>query len=154
MSIFGPLDPLRAALQRDGLAGGLRFLNERVPHRYTGAYEVRGDTLVNLDVFDKTGEVRPEALAVVPFRDSFCQFVLRDGELRTENSTRTPMLDGSPYQGMVLAYHGVPLIDDDGRLFGTLCHFDLEERALPDEEFAYFQKAARLFSAVVSRHRG
>ncbi|MDI3381886.1 guanylate cyclase [Xenophilus aerolatus] len=151
-SIFATLDPLRTALQREGLAGGLRFLNARVPHRYTAAYRVHQDTLVNLDLFDKAGEVRPEFLASVPFEDSFCQFVLRDGQFRTECTAQDARLDGHRYQGVMGAYHGVPLVDDHGGLFGTLCHFDTAERTLSDEEFAFLQKAARLMSAVVTRH--
>lgn len=150
-SLYATLDPLRAALQREGLAGGLRFLNARVPHRYTAAYRVQQDTLVNLDLFDKAGEVRPEFLASVPFEDSFCQFVLRDGEFRTGFTARDARLDGHRYQGVMGAYHGVPLVDDQGGLFGTLCHFDTAERALPDEEFVFLQKAAHLMSAVVTR---
>lgn len=150
-SSYAHLEPLRAALQREGLAGGLRFLNARVPHRYTAAYRVQQDTLVNLDLVDKAGELRPEFLASVPLQDSFCQFVLRDGGFGTECSARDARLDGHRYQGVMGAYHGVPLVDDDGGLFGTLCHFDTDERTLPDEEFAFLQKAARLMSAVVTR---
>lgn len=150
-SLYATLDPLRAALQREGLAGGLRFLNARVPHRYTAAYRVQQDTLVNLDLYDKAGEVRPEFLASVPFEDSFCQFVLRDGEFRTGCSAQDARLDGHRYQGVMGAYHGVPLVDDHGGLFGTLCHFDTDDRPLPDEEFVFLQKAARLMSAVVTR---
>lgn len=150
-SIYATLDPLRAALQREGLAGGLRFLNARVPHRYTAAYRVQQDTLVNLDLVDKAGELRPEFLASVPFGDSFCQFVLRDGGFRTECTAQDGRLDGHRYQGVLGAYHGVPLVDDRGELFGTLCHFDTAERTLSDEEFAFLQKAARLMSAVVTR---
>jgi GAF domain-containing protein len=150
-SAYGTLDPLRAALRREGLAGGLRFLNARVPHRYTAAYRVQQDTLINLDLFDKAGEVRPEFLASVPLNDSFCQFVLRDGEFRTRCSGQDGRLDGHPYQGVMGAYHGVPLVDDNGGLFGTLCHFDTTDRTLPDEEFEFLQKAAHLMSVVVTR---
>ena len=70
---------LRAHLDREGLAGGLRFLNERVPHRFTDVDRLVDGTMHNLGLVDKRGEIAPEALLAVPLTSSFCQFVLRDG---------------------------------------------------------------------------
>ena len=46
---------LRACMDQDGLAAGLRFLNQRVPHRFTGVYQLRDATLHNVGLFDKLG---------------------------------------------------------------------------------------------------
>ena len=43
---------------------------------------------------------------------------------------------------MLLTYHGVPVLDNRGELFGTLCHFDAEQRELSDEQFELLQRAA------------
>ena len=61
---------LRAHLDREGLAGGLRSLNERVPHRFTGVYRLVDGTMHNVGLVDKRGEIAPEALLAVPLTSS------------------------------------------------------------------------------------
>lgn len=142
---------LGEVLRKHGVQEALRHLNAGVPHRYTAVFVLDGDLLRNLYMVDKLGEARPEQLAVVPLGSSFCQFVLRDGRLCTEDSRDERLLDGSPYQGMVIAYHGVPLTHGDGRLAGTLCHFDLVRQSLSEAQFERLQQAARLLSEHVLR---
>ena len=136
---------LSAVLSTQGPAAALALLNEGVPHRYSAAYRVEGGILLNVLRHDKQGEVRPDFLAAVPFESSFCQFVLRDGTFRTSNSGTDARLNGHPYQGVMVSYHGVPLIDNSGELIGTLCHFDVDQLELSDEEFGLLQKAGRAF---------
>ena len=62
--------------------------------------------------------------AVVPLRDSYCQFVYRSAKpLVVADSHVTP-----PYATLATtrdlgigSYVGVPLISKDGTIFGTLC---------------------------------
>jgi GAF domain-containing protein len=129
-----------------GIAAGLAALNARVPHRYTALYQLDEGTLRNIELFDKLGEMRPGYLAEVPIDDSFCQFVLRDGEFRTFDSGQDDRLNGHPYKGAMAAYHGVPVLAGSGELFGSLCHFDIEVRALSDEEFSILEAAAKIIS--------
>jgi GAF domain-containing protein len=151
--------PRDIALFSSLLEGGspehaLAYLNEAVPHRYTAVYRLDGDELRNVYLHDKQGEVRPEFLAVVPFGDSFCQFVLRDGSFRTSDSAQEPMLDGHPYQGVMVSYHGAPLADADGRLLGTLCHFDVVSHELQEPEFELLCRAGLLLPAYLPRSEG
>lgn len=146
-----PYQDLGEVLRQRGVQEALRCLNAEVPHRYTAVFVLDGDLLRNLYMVDKLGEARPEQLAVVPLGSSFCQFVLRDGLLCTEDSREERLLDGSPYQGMVIAYHGVPLTHGDGRLAGTLCHFDLVRQSLSEAQFERLQQAGRLLSDPVLR---
>ena len=133
----------KQVLERQGPAG-LDFLNARVEHRFTGVYQLVDGVMRNVYLHDKQGEIIPEFLKAVPLADSFCQFVLRDGFFCTANSALDPRLQGHKYQGVLGAYYGVPLLDNAGNLFGTLCHFENPNHDLPDEEFAFLQKAARL----------
>lgn len=43
----------------------------------------------------------------------------------------------------MVSYHGVPLVDNRGELFGTLSHFDVVSRVLPHGEFILLNLAAR-----------
>lgn len=136
------LGEYKTRLEVQGPAG-LEYLNERVPHRFTAVYRLAGDHLRNLYLHDKQGEVVPEFLKVVPFEHSFCQFVLRDGIFLTSDSATDRRLDGHPYQGVMVTYHGVPLLDNRGELFGTMCHFDVVSYELPDAELELLRLAAR-----------
>lgn len=135
---------LRAVMDEGGLHAGLKYLNDPVVHRYTGVFRLNNGMFRNVDLFDKEGEVMPEFLAEVPLTDSFCQFVIRDGVFCTDNTANDRRLDGHKYQGVLLTYHGVPVLDDRGELFGTLCHFDAEARTISDEQFDLLQRAAKV----------
>ena len=141
----------RSILSALGAPAALAYLNAGVDHRYTAAYRLADRQFENVLLHDKQGEVVPEFLAVVPFEVSFCQFVLRDGFFSTADSAADRRLDGHPYQGVMVTYHGVPIEDDTGELIGTLCHFDVAERPLSDSEFGLLQAAARALPGALKR---
>ncbi|MES1161980.1 MAG: GAF domain-containing protein, partial [Rhizobacter sp.] len=68
-------------------------------------------------------------------------FVIRDGHFKTSDSATDHRLDGHPYQGVMVSYHGVPILLG-GEIGGTLCHFDLAAHALTDDEFELLRQAA------------
>jgi len=143
-----------AMLASRGPEAALAYLNEAVPHRCSAVYRVDGGMLRNIYLHDKKHEARPEFLAVVPFEVSFCQFVLRDGAFQTGDSGADSRLDGHPYQGVMVSYHGVPLTDAAGSLIGTLCHFDVTAHGLADDEFELLQRAARVLPEYLPRSAG
>jgi len=133
----------RALVER-GLPGVLEFLNQRIPYRFTALYRLEpGHVLHNVAVFDKHNHLDPLALRVVPLKESFCQFVLRDGVFLTETSGSDPRLAGHPYAGVVRSYVGVPVEKGD-ELRGSLCHFDIEDQRLPDHEYLLMSAVAFL----------
>lgn len=145
------IDLLQSELQQGGLRRGLQFLNAPIEHRYTAVYRLSNGMLRNVELCDKEGEIKPEFLEEVPLNDSFCQFVLRDGLFQTSNTSDDRRLDGHKYQGVLMSYHGVPVLDSQGELFGTLCHFDALTRPLSDEDFELLQAAARMLPAYLPR---
>ncbi|HEY1103096.1 MAG TPA: GAF domain-containing protein [Burkholderiaceae bacterium] len=138
------LDQFTDILRTQGVAASLRYLNQRVEHRCTAIYGLEAMTVRNLYLYDREGALIPEALGVVPLGDSFCQHALRDGPFGTDDSAADARLAGSPFQGVVVAYHAVPLSRGTADLIGTLCHFDFVPRSMSDAEFAFLQKAARM----------
>nr|WP_315235648.1 guanylate cyclase [uncultured Albidiferax sp.] len=149
MQTLRSLDALTATVQTDGAAAAVQYLNAGVPHRFTGLYLLEDGVMRNLLLYDKAGEIRPTYLAEVPLETSFCQFVLRDGVFTTSDSAIDARLDGHPYQGVMVSYHGVPWQTSDGEIGGTLCHFDLRSLELNDAEFALLQQAAQLLPAYL-----
>ncbi|MDM0072924.1 GAF domain-containing protein [Variovorax sp. J2P1-59] len=145
-AVATPTAEFEQILRNEGVLAGLRFLNQRVEHRCTAIYRLEAMTVRNLYLYDREGALLPESLGVVPLGDSFCQHAIREGAFLTDDSRADPRVDGSPFKGVVLAYHGIPLVDKSGQLFGTLCHFDFEPRRLSDQEFEFLQEAARVLS--------
>lgn len=145
------LNAFAAVLKSRGAGAALAYLNDGVPHRFSGVYRIEGDNLRNVLLVDKLGEVRPSFLEVVPMNSSFCQFVVRDGLFRTNNSATDARLDGHPNQGVVVSYHAVPLVDENRILVGTLSHFDLIERTIDDVEFELLYKAGHLLCDFIPR---
>lgn len=143
------ISTFKAVLASAGADTALAFLNAGVPHRYSAVYRFDGNTLKNILLFDKAGEVRPAFLAEVPLDVSFCQFVIRDGVFRTTDSATDRRLDGHPYQGVMVSYHGVPILVR-GEIWGTLCHFDVAAQPLADEEFDLLRGAATVTPGFVT----
>jgi GAF domain-containing protein len=146
MGLVRTLDTLSSILDVEGPSSGLAFLNEGVPHRYSAVYRLAGLTLKNVLLHDKTGRLRPEYLAAIPFDSSFCQFVVRDGQFRTDNSSVDARLQGYSYPSIALSYHSVPILNASGEIWGTLSHFDTAPLPLPDEEFEMLKGAAPLLA--------
>ena len=130
------LSRFETLLSTEGLHAALKFLNQRVPHRFTAVYRLDDLVLRVVDMVDKDG-LNDMQLESVPLGDSFCQFALRDGSFLTAGSGGDSRLDGHPYQGVVESYVGLPLARADGELFGTFCHFDLAGRPVNDEEYTF-----------------
>ena len=151
MSLHRDISTFTSILRSRGTQASVDYLNAGVPHRYTGVYRIESGMFRNVVLTDKLGEIKPEYLEVVPFEASFCQFVVREGVFRTENSALDARLDGHPYQGVVVCYHGVPMMGRDGELLGTLCHFDLQDHDIQDGEFQLLTMAGRVLPDFVPR---
>jgi hypothetical protein len=144
------MSEVERALAQAGLPGALAVLNRRVPHRFTAVYRLLGSSLHNVATVDKRMHLEPLDLKVVPLTDSFCQFVLRDGLFLTHESGTDARLGGHPYAGIVGCYVGVPIRNREGRVAGTLCHFDLESHAVDDDEYLLLDRSARLMPAFLA----
>jgi hypothetical protein len=148
-----PVGQLLASFERElqahGLEAAISLLNARVPHRFTGVYRRETEVMRNVAIVDKHPQLDPVDLSVVPMQHSFCQFVLRDSIFVTNDSGRDERLAGHPYSGVVGCYVGVPISRGAGTLDGTLCHFDLVDHPIADDEFLLMQRAAGLLSGFI-----
>ncbi|SCK17704.1 GAF domain-containing protein [Variovorax sp. HW608] len=145
------LETFSALLASEGPEAALQYLNSGVPHRYTAIYRFEGDLLRNVLLHDKRRQMRPEFLIAVPFKQSFCQFVRRDQVFRTNDSASDERLAGHPYRGVVVSYHSVPVLNDEGALWGTMSHFDMRSHPVADSEFELLQQAAKALSSYIPR---
>ena len=138
------LHHLEEILKLQGLNAALKFLNERVAHRFTAIYRLDKDDLQMVELIDKHNEPATAPKPRVPFSQSFCEVAVRDGLLATSNSALDHRLDARPNQGVLASYTGLPLMQPAGQLYGTLCHYDYDQQPISDDEFAFLQQAAGL----------
>ncbi len=108
----------------------LRLLNGESPYRFTSLFRFDGDRLVNVWSFDRE---EPEAdlfPSNLPIGASYCVFV-RDAcaPFVISDSQRDPRVLHHGRRDSVRSYCGVPLVEADGTLIGSICHFDAEVRA-------------------------
>jgi GAF domain-containing protein len=143
MTCSRSIESFKATLSSEGADAALAFLNAGVPHRFSAVYRLDGRTLKNVLLYDKANEITPAYLVEVPFETSFCQFVIRDGHFQTDDSALDHRLDAPPYQGLMVSYHGVPILSG-GEIWGTLCHFDVVAQPLSDDEFDLLQGAGAI----------
>ena len=134
---------VRSVLAKHGIRPALALLNDRTPYRYTAIYKLTGETMEAVHVFDRGSEYR-SWLKAVPLDKSFCEFAIREGEFVTHHASRDQGLV-SPYDGLVESYYGRVLRRDDGTLYGSFIHFDVEPRSIAEEEVAFLQDVIPLF---------
>lgn len=129
-------------LETEGVRAALRFLNSRAPHRFTGVYRPEPPVLRSVLLFDREN---PGLLAGTdaPLRETYCSVVAGTGApFATADSDEDERVSGHPAGDTVRAYSGVPLRDASGATLGTLCHFDVVPRPIPEDELALMQELA------------
>lgn len=155
------VDPDEALLQlrmrviEGDVRGALALLNAEAGHRFTALYRFDDETLRNLWLYDRE-HPEIERCEDIPVLASYCVYVReRRAPFRVDDSGADERVSGHPKRDSIRAYCGVPLIDRSGRMFGTVCHFDLQPRTISDRSVALMQALAPLlqrYSAGASRN--
>jgi GAF domain-containing protein len=118
-------DKFRATVKSGGLWSAMRWLNGRVPYRYTAIFAFDGDTLRNICLVDKEN-ASVSRCADQPITESYCIYIHRSPEpFGVEEALLDQRVEGHPKQRSYQGYYGVPLFGPDGKLLGTVCHFDV-----------------------------
>ncbi|HEU4561749.1 MAG TPA: GAF domain-containing protein [Longimicrobium sp.] len=134
----------REILRADGVRAALQDLNRLSVHRFTALFRFEGGTLRNLHMIDRD-DPTVERCPDQPVLESYCIYVRRTAEtFITEDSPNDERVAGHSKQQTVRSYCGIPLFEEDGTLFGTICHFDFEPRPFGEEEVLLLEDAAPL----------
>lgn len=135
---------LKAAFTNGGVRGAVAFLNSLTEHRFTSLYQFDGPTLKNITFFDRENPT-VESCEDVPVEASYCVFV-RDLSARfmVDDAMRDGRVQNHPKKATVQSYCGVPLLDRDGKMFGSICHFDFEPRRISAQDVELLEYMARL----------
>lgn len=139
-------DKFRATLKADGLWAAMRWLNNRVPYRFTAIFAFDGDTLRNVCLVDKE-DANTTHCADQLIGDSYCIYVQRFGErFSVEASMSDKRVEGHPKRRSYQCYYGIPLLSPDGNLLGTVCHFDTAPVRVTEEVVAVLDDLAPLIA--------
>lgn len=135
-------DQLRFLLAAGKLRDALELLNIVSTCRFTALYRFDAANLQNLVLVDRES---PDVLLVdsIPICDSYCAFVEASGTaFVVEDSFGDARVVDHPKRPVVRSYVGIPLNNAQGVLFGTLCHFDHDVTAVPEDAIALTRQVA------------
>ncbi len=130
----------------------LNYLHENVGLGMWMVTRVSGEDWILLDVEDS--EYGVKAPAVLRWTDSFCSLMVRgNGPRVAPSAAEVPAYAAAPIakQMQIGSYIGVPLINHDGTLFGTICAIDPQPQ--PDSMRAnlpLIELVASMLSGVLS----
>ena len=135
---------LRTVLAEEGTRAALAYLNSLTSQRFTSLYRFDGELLSNVTFYDREAP-EAESCDTIPVLASYCVFV-RDTAARfaTSAALADRRLDGHPKQAQVQSYCGVPLRDREGRMFGSVCHFDLGPGSVTELDVSLMEHLANL----------
>ena len=138
------LAELKRLLREQGLRPALIFLNHLTQHRFSALYQFENDCLRNLYFYDRE-HPHVEHTEEIPVTASYCVFLRDSGQLfHTSDALRDERVRTHPQREKLQAYCGVPIHDATGRLFGSICHFDLEPRVISDDDVDLMEAVALL----------
>ena len=118
----------RQAFDAQGLRAALGELVMLSDYRYIGIWRFQDGRAAAAVHVDRQNPLEEHA-AEVPETATYCTFVRDSGQpFSTADSQADPRLGTHPARDAVRTYCGVPLMDSEGAVLGTLCHYDLEPR--------------------------
>ena len=123
-------DTFSRTLQASGVRAALAYLLGLTDYRFISIFQFENGQANAAVYYDREN---PQVLGVdeVPDTATYCCYV-RDsgGAFMTANAMQDPRLEHHPARASVSAYCGVPVMDPEGVLIGTLCHYDVVPRDL------------------------
>ncbi|RZA04496.1 MAG: GAF domain-containing protein [Proteobacteria bacterium] len=118
----------RRAFDTRGLRAALGELLALSDYRFIGLWRFQDGLAAAAVHVDRDDPLNARA-AEVPETATYCTFVRDSGSpFSTADATADPRLQKHPARDVVRTYCGVPLMDSEGEVLGTLCHYDLVPR--------------------------
>lgn len=138
------LPELKEVFAKSGVRAALIFLNSLTPQRFTSLYRFDREILQNLTFYDRECP-ELDRCEDIPVLASYCVFVRDSGALfKVTDAPKDERVNLHPKQNVVKAYCGVPLLNPDGTMFGTICHFDFKPGRIEDLDVELLEYMATL----------
>lgn len=139
-------------LRSSRVVPALAYLNARTRFRFTGIYRVEPPFLRNLHLFDRENPALNVSGNVGPLEDTYCSITARSERgFATPDALADRRLEAHAARDSVISYCGIPIRMEDGRVWGTLCHFDVRPRLIPPAEVPVLESVVTLFAKWIQR---
>lgn len=141
-------EQMEAALASGRIQDALKLMNQFGTHRFTGIFcwEVgafRSAYLYDRDKQDIEDKEGTDML--VPFDESYCSFVSKTRKtFIVLDSLEDPRLEGHPARPDFRSYAAVPILNEDGSFWGTLCYFDTQDNAVAPAQIELLERVGKL----------
>lgn len=131
-----------AVLHGRGPRAALAYLVGLTSYRFIGIFRFSGG-MANAAVHYDRENPEVTRIDAVPESATYCCFV-RDqrGNFTTVDALEDPRLIAHVARDAVRAYCGVPVMDAEGHLFGTLCYYDVVPRDADELDVPLLLQAA------------
>jgi GAF domain-containing protein len=135
---------LRTVLASGGSRAALAYLNSLTSQRFSSLFRFDGEHLRSVTFYDREAPEQ-ESCDTIPVLASYCVFVRDSGtRFATTAALEDRRLDGHAKQAHVQSYCGVPLRDREGRMFGSVCHFDFSPGSIAERDVSLMEELADL----------
>jgi GAF domain-containing protein len=135
---------LKEILAEDEIRDALKYLNSLTSFRFTALYRFDQDILSNRVFFDRKN---PEVTTTenIPLQASYCVYVRdRRSAVSVADSVLDEQVADHPKRNTIRSYCGVPLVDESGQMFGSVCHFDFEPHPSHEVDVRLLEEVAFL----------
>lgn len=135
-------EQLRFLIASGNIRAALELLNDESKLRFTALYLLEATYAVNFMLVDRDNT--PTGLPNnIPLDGSYCSLVkAAAAPIVITNASVDERLDGHPSRESMAAYCGVPLLDLNGLVLGTLCQFDPVATPISDHTVALMTEVA------------
>lgn len=138
-----------ALLRQARIADVLQYLNSLTLYRFTAVYRFDGMSIQNVHLFDRESGVVNDR-SVSPVSHTYCLWIQETlSVVEMSDSMSDPRALRHPKRDIVRSYCGGPIRAADGRLLGTLCHFDYESRTASQQVLATLEEVGPLLAIAV-----
>jgi GAF domain-containing protein len=121
-------DLLAASGARDALA----YLVTLTDYRFIAIFRFQNEKSKTIFFYDRENPL-VENTEEAEISSTYCCYVRDDkGVFMTANAMQDARMAGHPKRDMLASYCGVPILDSEGAILGTLCHYDVMPRD-PDQ---------------------
>lgn len=121
-------DTFRSTVRKAGVREGLAFLLQLTDYRFIGIWRFQDGKADAAVYYDRNNPSQVRATEV-PDDATYCCYVRTSrGIVMIADSMQDLRTVGHPTREAIASYCGVPVMDADGQIFGTLCHYDLAPR--------------------------
>jgi GAF domain-containing protein len=129
-----------------GLHAAMRWLNSRVPYRFTAIFAFDGDMLRNICFVDKDD---PNVTNCIdqPISNSYCTYIHQSRRtFSVEQASTDARVADHPKRESYQCYYGVPLFDANRKMLGTVCHFDSLPQSVTEDVAATLDDLAPIIA--------